>query len=462
MEAAMRRSLVLGAGLWLAAVTGAGAEPPRKADTPLSAAPRAVGTTAQAQSLPPVAPQPALTTVPVGSGVSGADLILGTGAGCDYPCPVGPSCQPPCGPPGRIWAAAEALWWFANGSDVPPLVTTSPPGTPRQSAGVLAAPGTVVLVGGDEFNDDFFPGVRFTAGAWLNRCQTIGIEGSFLWLFDDSEIETLSSPGEPILARPFTNASTGQPDAELIAFPGLLSGSVAVASTFALQGADAALRCNLCCSQPDPCGGCGPQNGWRVDALAGFRYLRLHEDLAIAEDLTVNGQTGLVPGTRFVVSDLFRTENRFYGGQVGLAGQVRRGRLWLDVTGKLGIGATHQVVSVGGSTTTAVPGAAAEPRPGGLLALGSNGGRFVTDEFTLVPELGVRLGCQVWGCLRAFVGYDLLYWSEVARPGEQIDLTVNPTQLPPGRLVGPARPAPTGQTSDLFLQGLSAGVELRW
>jgi hypothetical protein len=74
----------------------------------------------------------------------------------------------------------------------------------------------------------------------------------------------------------------------------------------------------------------------------------------------------------------------------------------------------------------------------------------------------VRLGVQVFGGLRAFVGYDLLYWSDVARPDEQIDLVVNPTQIPPGNLVGVARPAPTGQTSDLFLQGLSAGVEVRW
>jgi hypothetical protein len=74
----------------------------------------------------------------------------------------------------------------------------------------------------------------------------------------------------------------------------------------------------------------------------------------------------------------------------------------------------------------------------------------------------VRLGCQVWGGLRAFVGYDLLCWSDVVRPGEQIDLVVNPTQIPPGSLVGVFRPAPTGQTTDLFLQGLSTGVELRW
>jgi hypothetical protein len=136
--------------------------------------------------------------------------------------------------------------------------------------------------------------------------------------------------------------------------------------------------------------------------------------------------------------------------------------VWLDVTGKLGIGVTHQVVSVGGSTTAAVPGAAAVTQPGGLLALPTNSGRFVNDEFALVPQLGVRLGYQLTDGVRTFVGYDLLYWSNVVRPGEQIDLAVNPTQLPPGTLFGAARPAPKGRETDLFLNGLSAGVELQW
>ena len=36
-----------------------------------------------------------------------------------------------CGPPGRVWAEAEFLLWWQRGFAVPPLVTTSPAGTPR-------------------------------------------------------------------------------------------------------------------------------------------------------------------------------------------------------------------------------------------------------------------------------------------------------------------------------------------
>src|SRR5262249_49228163 len=163
------------------------------------------------------------------------------------------------------------------------------------------------------------------------------------------------------------------------------------------------------CVDSCPCDCCGDIRSMRLDALLGFRYLRLHEDLAIVEDLTtgVNAggrAAGLTPGTRFVIRDSFRTENRFYGGQVGLAGQVCRGRISLDVIGKLGIGSTHEVVSIDGRTTVTAPGQAPTTLRGGLLALPSNSGRFTSDEFTLIPELCVRVGYQVGGGLRVFVG----------------------------------------------------------
>jgi hypothetical protein len=57
-------------------------------------------------------------------------------------------------------------------------------------------------------------------------------------------------------------------------------------------------------------------------------------------------------------------------------------------------------------------------------------------------------------------------WDRVVRPGDQIDRNVNLTQnavLDPngvGRLVGPAQPAPLFKRSDLWVQGLSLGVEV--
>ena len=43
--------------------------------------------------------------------------------------------------------------------------------------------------------------------------------------------------------------------------------------------------------------------------------------------------------------------------------------------------------------------------------------------------------------------------------GEQIDLGINPTQIPPGSLVGEARPIFPFRDSDFWAQGLHFGVE---
>jgi hypothetical protein len=65
-------------------------------------------------------------------------------------------------------------------------------------------------------------------------------------------------------------------------------------------------------------------------------------------------------------------------------------------------------------------------------------------------------------CLRVTAGYTLLYWSGVARPGDQIDLDVNLSQVAPNIMVGPARPEFRWVGSDLWVQGLSAGLHYRF
>src|SRR5262245_52245287 len=62
---------------------------------------------------------------------------------------------------GRVWADAELLLWWQRGASLPPLATTSPPGTPLDQAGVLGAPGTSVLFGGTRVNGDLRIGGRF-------------------------------------------------------------------------------------------------------------------------------------------------------------------------------------------------------------------------------------------------------------------------------------------------------------
>jgi hypothetical protein len=102
------------------------------------------------------------------------------------------------------------------------------------------------------------------------------------------------------------------------------------------------------------------------------------------------------------------------------------------------------------------------PAPGGFLALPTNMGHFDRDHFAVVPEFGLHFGYQVTDHVRAFAGYTFLYWDNVVRPGNQIDLTVNPSQVPPHTLVGAPRPAFAFQGSDFWAQGLDFGLEFRF
>src|SRR5262245_31571922 len=80
-------------------------------------------------------------------------------------CLFGDSSNPPSCP--RIWVRGEYLLWWLSAPKLPPLVTTSPPGTPQIDAGVLGSPGTAVLFGDSHVNGDVRSGGRVTLGGWL-------------------------------------------------------------------------------------------------------------------------------------------------------------------------------------------------------------------------------------------------------------------------------------------------------
>src|SRR5205807_3112524 len=141
---------------------------------------------------------------------------------------------------------------------------------------------------------------------------------------------------------------------------------------------------------------------------------------------------------------------------VGVRGEWRRDRFFVNARALVGLGSTHQHATIIGSTTVTPPGGAPTVVAGGLLAQPSNIGSYSRDKFSFVPELGINVGYQVTDHLRAFVGYTFLYWDDVVRPGDVIDVGLNPTQLPsangPGRLIGPARPAFQFHDSNFWAQ----------
>jgi hypothetical protein len=352
------------------------------------------------------------------------------------------------------------LWWTKK-DQTPPLVTTGP----IESLGVLDQSGTTVLFGGDIDHHERNGG-RFAIGMWLDDGQTLGVEGNYFFLGRDSVDFSAASSGGPdavLLARPFFNILGNTQDVQLTAFPNIAAGRIDISHSSQLQGAEANAICRLCGDD-----GCGCDSGYRVDLVGGFRYLRLNEDLTLDEHARFL-ERGLAEAFGFqsaAVTDQFGTDNHFYGGQLGVRAEWRRGRVWVNARGTVALGGTDQHVRINGATALTRPNGTTDTLPGGLLALQSNIGNYRRDEFSVVPEIGLNVGYRVSGHLRAFVGYTFLYWTQVVRPGEQLDVSLNTTQIPTSRtfgpLAGPARPAFLFKDSDFWAQGLNFGLEFRF
>ncbi|HEV3115840.1 MAG TPA: BBP7 family outer membrane beta-barrel protein [Gemmataceae bacterium] len=365
--------------------------------------------------------------------------------------PCGQQCDRCCAPGSDCWVSADYLLWWFKDAHTPPLVTS---GTPA-SAGILGRPGTTTLFGGRGLDLEDHSGVRVTAGTLLDEDRLTGIEGSYFFLGERGTGFSASSAGNPVLARPFFNVNLHAQDSELAAFPGLVTGTVRVALDSQLQSAEV----NFLCVLDEDC-------NRRLILFAGYRYAQLDEGLGVVEDLVVPGEAIIGAGRQIRVADSFVAHSHFYGGQVGLRGEWWQGLVFARIEGKVALGLCHESVNIDGRTQFASPGGPVTSQAGGLLALPSNIGRFHRDEFAVIPEVGVKLGCQLTNTLALTLGYSFLYWSEVVRPGNQIDFSLNPSQLPtsngPGSPLGAARPAHTLHGTDFWAQGLSAGLELRY
>ncbi len=371
---------------------------------------------------------------------------------------LGGSCETPgscnwcddCVPDSIVYGRAEYLGWWTRSNRLPTLVTTGLNGIGQN--GVLGATDTVVLVGGNRLLDtDARSGGRFTVGFWLDRCHSRAIESSFFVLEESSDGIDNQSSGTPLLARPFFNVQTGAQASQVIAAGGISTGGVFVSTYNDLLGGDVLVRRTLsdCCDR-------------RVDFLYGYRYARLKEGLAIRDELTsINPASPIPLGTVIGGLDSFDTANRFHGGELGLDWVIRRDGWSVSFLSKVALGNMRQTASVGGFTTVAVPGVAPVTTVGGLLTQPSNIGSYERDVFAVIPEFGVTLRGNLTQRLEASFGYTFLYLSDVIRPADQVDLSVDPRQItnPAG-----AQPFPafSFNGTDYWAQGISLGLEYRY
>jgi hypothetical protein len=360
------------------------------------------------------------------------------------------TCQPYV--PLHFDVRADYLAWWTKTQSIPPMVTTSPLGTSREEAGILGHPDTTILFGGDSLDQDPYSGIRFGVTAWVNACRNLGVEFNYAYIDSGDSSFAASGAGNKILAVPFVNADGFVQDSELISYPGEVDGSVSVNGSTSFETAEVLMR-RVCLFQCDR----------RVDYLVGYRYGRLKDDLRMTEALVSRGQSGgIIPGTTFDLNDAFESENTFNGAEIGLIATQDLGCWDIEFLAKFALGTTRSKVRINGSTTIGVPGEATETDPGALFALPSNIGEHTLSKTGGMTEIGVRLNYDFAPCWRASLGYTCIYWYHLARAGDQIDTTLDLSQLPPGQLTDQTRPDVPWITEGFWAQGLNVGLECRF
>lgn len=358
--------------------------------------------------------------------------------------------------PNRFQANSEVLLWWVTPMTLPPLVTTSS----VASAGILGRPDTQVLFGDDRLTYRLNIGGRFGGVYWMGQRQVWGLDGDVFFLNPSESITTFTSNAAPVLARPFVNLNQGISFSEFVTAPGLSTGSISIGNHTSMLGGQLNLRRYI---GSTPCA--------RLDAFGGFRYLGLFDKLSITETFArVPGSApniGVANALSGRVVDYFRTENDFYGAQLGLAGELRRGRWFAEGRASIAMGTVHQMLQVnGGQEVQFTTGTASFP--GGLLALpGANIGTYKQEKFGVVPEATLRLGYHLTDHLRFALGYNLLYLNSVLRAGHQIDPGLDVTKIPNFPVPGTLQPAigrPTVPLRDtgVTAQGISFTLTYTW
>lgn len=371
--------------------------------------------------------------------------------------------------PTRFFIGAEYLLWNIKPGPLPvPVATTTtlqpPPIT--GAVGRLGEPGTVVVLGNTDLQFGTFSGLRMNAGYLINPESGLSIEASgfFLERRSDNSFAVADNLGNPLLAIPVVNVLNGNEGRAIYGFPGEFLGGIGITSGSRLWGfeVNGALNSLIC--------GCN----FRVDVLAGFRYADLNENVGIGASTFIIGNGFLSTyrdqiltiGDTIITQDDFKARNQFYGGQLGLRAESTFGRLFVQGLAKIALGSTRQTIDVQGLTTVVASGTVLQDA-GGVFASPTNIGQVSRSQFSIIPELGVNVGWQLNECVRVAAGYSITWWTNVVRPGDQIDRVINPTYLPTTRdfsvvPFGPISPVVLWNQSDFWVHGVNLSLEIRF
>ncbi len=376
----------------------------------------------------------------------------------DHAPPCEPMCNFCCEPndcPSPIWVSAEYLiWWMKKGGN-PNVLVTQGDLSDGPLAGALGLPNTRILFGGTDLDytrriSDEFSGGRAMVGSWLDCDHTVGIElGGFFLEQRGLDYRTRSDAnGDRLLSVPYFDIDPLLATGErrfLASAPNFFAGGINVASTSHLWGTEANAIWNV-------------RRDCRLsfDLVGGFRHLDLDEGLHLRLAIS-----DIQNGTYTFRRDRFDTDNEFFGGHIGCRAKLHYERFDVSLAARVSLGQNNQIIRISGLTNNTMPDVLATPigiSQEGIFARSSNSGRFVRRQFAAIPEVQIQVAYPFTTCLQGFVGYDFLFWTDVVRPGEQVDRVLNITQNP----AAASRPTVPFQESDFWAQGVSFGLRFGW
>ncbi|HKT79736.1 MAG TPA: BBP7 family outer membrane beta-barrel protein [Vicinamibacterales bacterium] len=343
----------------------------------------------------------------------------------------------------RWSVSAEAIFAWLKKSPTPvPIITDS----------YADAPGVKVFLGGGSVDTNPNAGLKLTGTYRI--ADRLGVELSGFYIPTRRTTGSVSSTGEQgsiDLMLPFHDVTINQENVTEISFWPEYRGSAQATLSNNFGGGEV----NVTWAMP-------PGDDWRVDLLGGFRFLQLRESYKIATSSPYNPPN---PVDVWNTSDSFDTRNRFYGVQVGARAAYDHGPWVGSAIGKVALGSMQQRVSIDGfvETNDYNDYGATQTFPGGYFALPTNSGEHSHSAFAVVSEVALNIGYRLTRQATVYLGYSFVYASNVARPGDQINRNINPTQTvsygndPPVTGIGPAQPTFSFRTTDFWAQSLSVG-----
>jgi hypothetical protein len=376
------------------------------------------------------------------------------------------------------WFSADMLMWWTKSTPVPvPLATTAPASALTNPAdkyppGNLANRDTTVVLGGNNVAIPMQFGGRFTMGTGLDDNGRFGVETGFLFLPTRMSSTSVASNGHlnQFLTNPYTALDSvafpppGTPYANFLSGPNSFNGPLGHFGAAKLVN-----KLQIYGAELNGVWNAWDGNGQSWQLLGGYRFFNVGEQLSLATTQVDNNN---FTGQFIDTLDQFKTQNFFNGGQLGVRWDRRWGNWYLGSIIKVAAGSTHEEVTINGSTTTNTGAAFTHipvtTVPYGTYAQPTNIGHYTRDQFAWLPDVSLKLGFQPAPAVRYYVGYNFLYLSNLARPGSQIDGTINPLQTVgfngglPTSPNGGGRPAPRIESTDFWAQGVTIGAEFGW